>query len=203
MNRHEVKHALNSTLVSVLATTPQSETRREASGFLLEESDTREFGSATARNSHNYPDRSACRKSTVPNREMSSLVGSTRHFHTRLCSVCHVSLTPTWALGSPRAVPMLQGKAPKNNVDTIMHSQVALELHYIIKSVTLPLNETATYCLRWPLLSVRCDNAMCVTPLITSPRGIWAFRLALGFLTSTVTDTPVSMNCPKRLLLVS
>lgn len=29
MNRHEVKHALDSTLVSVLATTPQSETREE------------------------------------------------------------------------------------------------------------------------------------------------------------------------------
>lgn len=53
-----------------------------------------------------------------------------------------------------------------------MHSQIALELHYITKSVTLPLNETATYCLRWPLLSVRCDNAMSPRDL-GFPTGAW------------------------------
>lgn len=49
-------------MVSVQATTPQSETWEEASGFFLHESDTTEFGSAAARNSHSYLDRSARRK---------------------------------------------------------------------------------------------------------------------------------------------
>lgn len=175
--------------------------RREASGFLLEESDTREFGSAIARNSHNYPDRSACREINAPNREMSSLDGSPRHFHCRLCSVCHVSLTSAGLTEScPRCY---RGKRRKTMPTRSCIHQIASKPHYIIYTVTLPVDETATYCLRWPFLSVRCDNAMSVKSLITSFRRIWAFRLALGFLTSTVTNTPVSINFPKKLILVS
>lgn len=129
-----------------------------------------------------------------PNRGMSSLDDKSASFPLEIVQCLSRFVDSCWA--HREQSPMLQEKAPKSNADTIMHSKIALKPHYITDTVTLPVNETAAYCLKWPLLSVRCDRAMSVKSLIS--RRIWAFRLALDSLTSTVTNTPVSMNFPNK-----
>lgn len=92
----------------------------------LEESDTRKFGPVAARNSHNYLDRSACRRGGLL---AESYWPDVRFISTGiLCGFCHFAAHREESL-------MLQGKGPKVDAETVMHSQVPLERHCTIDPV--------------------------------------------------------------------
>lgn len=165
MNCHELKHALNATRF-LFWQPPRSRRRGKRP---LEEPDTTEFGSAAARNSHNYLDRSACRQGGLAKED--SLQGDLLFGRMSASFLLQAVQPLSRCLDSSSAHRwqslMLQGMEPTRDADAVMHPHVLIERHCIIDAVTVSLHEAAPYGLTWLLLSVRCENEIPVNPLCT------------------------------------
>lgn len=188
MNCHELKHALNTTRF-LFWQPPRSRRRGKRP---LEEPDTTEFGSAAARNSHNYLDRTACRKGGLAKED--SLQGDIP-FGRMSASFPLQNVQPLSRCVDCNSAHrgqslMLQGMEVTDDANAVMHSQLLSEGHCIIDPVTVPLHGAAECGFRRLLLSVRCENAIPVNPLCS--KGSILSDLRLG--AEAVPPAPQSLR---------